>query len=130
MTDQEAHGQAFENGRKVGGAEGYARGKAEAFAEAGDLISVKAAREICQRIFSDPVLIYAVDTTLKNTPAVAARPVKRGQWVEDYETFVDGNGYESEPIHTGFVCSVCGRHSFAIEPYCHCGARMDGGEDG
>ena len=33
MTDQEAHGQAFENGRKVGDAEGYARGKAEAMNE-------------------------------------------------------------------------------------------------
>lgn len=30
MTDQEAHAQAFENGRKKGDAEGYARGKAEA----------------------------------------------------------------------------------------------------
>lgn len=30
MTEQEAYGQAFENGRKVGDAEGYARGKAEA----------------------------------------------------------------------------------------------------
>ena len=33
MTDQEAHGQAFENGRKKGDAEGYARGKAEAMNE-------------------------------------------------------------------------------------------------
>ena len=30
MTENEAHAQAFENGRKVGDAEGYARGKAEA----------------------------------------------------------------------------------------------------
>lgn len=30
MTEQEAYGQAFENGRKVGDAEGYARGRAEA----------------------------------------------------------------------------------------------------
>ena len=30
MTENEAWGQAFENGRKVGDAEGYARGKAEA----------------------------------------------------------------------------------------------------
>lgn len=56
--------------------------------------------------------------------------VKHGRWIEDYETFIQDNGYESEPIHTGFVCSVCGRHSFAIEPYCHCGARMDGDNDG
>jgi len=30
MTENEAHAQAFEHGRKVGDAEGYARGKAEA----------------------------------------------------------------------------------------------------
>ena len=29
MTENDAHGQTFENGRKVGDAEGYARGKAE-----------------------------------------------------------------------------------------------------
>ena len=55
---------------------------------------------------------------------------ERGRWIEDYETFVNDNGYESEPIHTGFVCSVCGRHSLSIEPYCHCGADMRGEEDG
>ena len=33
MTPQEACVQAFENGRKVGDAEGYARGKAEAMNE-------------------------------------------------------------------------------------------------
>ena len=46
MTPQEACVQAFENGRKKGDAEGYARGKAEAFAEAGDLISRKALLDV------------------------------------------------------------------------------------
>lgn len=64
-------------------------------------------------------------------PTVDAVEVVHGRWIEDYETFVQDNGYESEPIHTGFLCSVCGRHSCSIEPYCHCGAKMDGGnEDG
>ena len=46
MTKKEAYGQACENGRKVGDAEGYARGKAEALAEAGDLISRKALLDV------------------------------------------------------------------------------------
>jgi hypothetical protein len=81
--------------------------------------------------FKDPSMAAMVIDVrdVEDAPAATARPVKRGQWVEDYETFVDGNGYESEPIHTGFVCSVCGRHSFAIEPYCHCGADMRGESD-
>lgn len=66
---------------------------------------------------------------LDEAPTVDAVPVVHGRWIEDYETFVQDNGYESEPIHTGFVCSVCGRHSCSIEPYCHCGAKMDGGNE-
>lgn len=132
MTVQEACAQAFENGRKVGDAEGYARGKAEAYAEAGDLISVKAARDTCQRIFSDPVLIHAVDTTLKNTPAVAAQPVKRGRW----ETNCDPEECEKD-----FYCSeceelICDFDTTALYPgencyyYCpNCGADMRGEGD-
>lgn len=122
MTNQEAHAQAFENGRKVGNTEGYARGKAEAFAEAGDLISVEAARKTAQRIFSDPVLIHAVDTTLKNTPRVATEPVKHGKMVKrivDHEC----------PWHTVWDCSLCGCNGASWYNYCpNCGARMDGGE--
>ena len=62
---------------------------------------------------------------IANFPTVDAVEVVHGRWIEDYDTFIQENGYESEPIHTGFVCSVCGRHSFAIEPFCHCGAKMD-----
>ena len=52
--------------------------------------------------------------------------VKYGEWLPDYETFVDELERESEPIQTGWVCSLCGRQEFNREPYCHCGAKMDG----
>ena len=49
-----------------------------------------------------------------------------GKWVPDYETFVDENGYESEPIQTGFFCSACGAFGHEDESYCKCcGAKMD-----
>ena len=54
--------------------------------------------------------------------------VKHGEWMPDYETFVDEWERESEPIQTGWVCSLCGRQEFNREPYCHCGAKMDGGK--
>ena len=54
--------------------------------------------------------------------------VKHGEWLPDYETFVDEWERESEPIQTGWVCSLCGRQAFNQEPYCHCGAKMDGGK--
>lgn len=53
--------------------------------------------------------------------------VKHGEWLPDYETFVDEWERESEPIQTGWVCSLCGRQAFNQEPYCNCGAKMDGG---
>jgi hypothetical protein len=54
--------------------------------------------------------------------------VRHGEWLPDYETFVDDSERESEPIQTGWVCSLCGRQEFQKEPYCHCGAKMDGKE--
>ena len=74
------------------------------------------------RIEYDDIMAVIADA-----PTVDAVEAVHGRWIEDYETFVQDNGYESEPIHTGFLCSVCGRHSCSIEPYCHCGAKMDGG---
>ena len=50
--------------------------------------------------------------------------VKHGEWLTDYETFVDEWERESEPIQTGWVCSLCGRQEFNRKPYCHCGAKM------
>lgn len=47
-------------------------------------------------------------------------PVVHGRWVnkQEKDTFA---GYL-----TRFVCSECGRVEQAKEPYCHCGAKMDG----
>jgi hypothetical protein len=56
--------------------------------------------------------------------------VKHGEWLPDYETFVDEWERESEPVQTGWVCSLCGRQEWNKEPYCHCGADMrKGGAD-
>lgn len=50
---------------------------------------------------------------------------KQGKWLPDYETFTDYNGYESEPIHTGWICSLCGNGTSHQTPYCsQCGALM------
>lgn len=55
--------------------------------------------------------------------------VKHGEWLPDYETFVDEWERESEPVQTGWVCSLCGRQEWNKEPYCHCGADMRKGEN-
>lgn len=62
---------------------------------------------------------------LDNIPTADVHEVKHGEWLPDYETFTDCNGFESEPIQTGWVCSVCDRQESRKEPYCHCGALMN-----
>lgn len=47
------------------------------------------------------------------TPCVHCRP----GWEDD------------EGCKEHFVCSVCGKHEEKKYPYCHCGAKMDGGSD-
>lgn len=35
---------------------------------------------------------------------------------------------EKQDCHEHYICSECGRVVFALEPYCHCGAKMRGAE--
>ena len=46
-------------------------------------------------------------------------PVKHGHW-EEFDCEYGGISTK------GYVCSECGRTEANKEPYCHCGARMDG----
>ena len=68
-------------------------------------------------------ILDSVDTDLCYIPVADVQPVKRGRWiiVDDVEHFIA-------------ICSECGRteDSRAIKdmPYCHCGARMDGEQNG
>lgn len=92
------------------------------------LIEVKSAWKKAQRIYSDPVLLHAIKNVLDETPTVDAVEVKHGRWQPHYEIFdsdpavgILGGNYQ-----TGWQCSVCGRYESIQEPYCNCGAKMDG----
>ena len=121
MTENEAHAQAFENGRKVGDAEGYARGKAEAFAESGDLISRKGLLEKTVEVpgyISKMVSSYDIATA----PTIDAQPVKHGRWIFKHNPITDPKKY-----FIRIVCSECNLHTGQKSNYCpNCGARMDG----
>jgi hypothetical protein len=65
-------------------------------------------------------------TTIRTNP----REKVCGYWAKDYETFVNDNGYESEPIQTGWSCSVCHESSSYASNYCpNCGAKMNNNEE-
>lgn len=51
-----------------------------------------------------------------------SEPVVRGRW----EPVLEGVWNLPMPACVGWRCSMCGREEQDKEPYCHCGARMDG----
>lgn len=74
---------------------------------------------------------YVVGQTMKRyvkrVSAADVAPVVHAEWIFDFE--LDGSNF--------YKCSVCGRQEVLLAtesteeyfPYCHCGARMDGGKE-
>ena len=74
---------------------------------------------------ADPLIgsvLLAVRKAVENLPADDAEPVRHGRWI----SFLDGDHIMPERY---YKCSRCGRVEYRQEPYCHCGAKMDGGAD-
>lgn len=59
--------------------------------------------------------------SIREAPAVDAVPVVHARWV----SFLDGDHIMPERYYR---CSRCGRVESRRQPYCHCGAKMDGKE--
>ena len=69
---------------------------------------------------------------IENAPTVDAVEVVHGRWKPHYKTF-DADmsvGILGWNYQTGWQCSVCGRYEPSKEPYCNCGAKMDGDGNG
>lgn len=59
-------------------------------------------------------------------PSADVEPVRHGEWKE-YDMYICNS--DDEPvakIGVEYICSECGRKEEHKEPYCHCGAKMDG----
>lgn len=52
--------------------------------------------------------------------------VKHGEWIETKEWYFDEYA-QSEYQRKCYECSICKRTELNKELYCHCGAKMDGG---
>ena len=64
---------------------------------------------------------------LQNEPAADVEEVKYAEWITDFAKLNTPKltGEDSTVIYR---CSRCGRYESRKEPYCNCGAKMDGGE--
>lgn len=73
-----------------------------------------------------------VKTLLLRQPADDVAPVVHGRWLEEKRQTLLPVEYDDadEPILHDYVvyrCDRCGRTCKQKEPYCHCGAKMEGG---
>ena len=59
---------------------------------------------------------------INNIKTIAAVPVLHGRWIAIGYYDDDGD------FCTEYKCPFCGRIEPWKEPYCHCGAKMDGGK--
>lgn len=94
-------------------------------------------RHIGEHIDGDGIYSDSVEkecTTFKNKTDFVK--VKRGEWLPnemqiENNTYFDGFRFcgtqRLEPIN--YRCSLCGRIERFQEPYCNCGAKMDGRGD-
>ena len=75
------------------------------------------------------------DINLDSIPAADVAPVRHGRWIPEIRHTYVPVAYDErgEPVlheYAIYRCSLCGREETKKEPYCHCGALMDGEEDG
>lgn len=68
-------------------------------------------------------------TIIDSISGADVAPVVHGEWREEFRSQIspDGYFYWNTPQKKIYVCSICGREEVKKEPYCNCGARMDGG---
>ena len=73
-------------------------------------------------------------TEIRKLPAADVAPVVHGKWIEKQKEtcFPVQYGEDGNLIfrkYTCYFCNLCGRYSIVLEPYCHCGAKMEGSEE-
>lgn len=73
-----------------------------------------------------PAVKQSVLDSIEMSETLDYAPVRHGEWVPLEEPQWNCFGL----ITIGYKCSECGREEpYNHEPYCHCGALMDGKED-
>ena len=63
------------------------------------------------------------ETEIMNFPAADVAPVVHAYWIKTANTWTHDYQEASRQLYR---CSKCGRIATAQEPFCNCGAKMDG----
>lgn len=74
-----------------------------------------------------PKTLAAIVFRINTQPTADVVEVKRGKWIDDIQEFTSPAGVTQKYL-CGYKCSLCGRTERIKEPYCNCGAKMDGGK--
>lgn len=69
------------------------------------------------------ISVDAMKSFIKNRPVVDVALVVHGHWITRNDKGVISMTHP-------YMCSRCWRVEMTKEPYCNCGAKMDGGDDG
>ena len=77
--------------------------------------------------FTKAYAVPLIKSIIDNAPTADVEEIRHGKWI--YEGYYDVRGH-------AFQCSACGRwmftdfpkHVVEEQPYCHCGAKLDGVE--
>ena len=83
-----------------------------------EYIKRKTAIDLITRRYENPEICTQ---EINSIPAADVAPVVHGRWI----SFLGGDHIMPERYYR---CSRCGRVESRRHPYCHCGAKMDGGD--
>lgn len=70
-------------------------------------------------------LLNRFETEISHSPTVDVVEVKHGKWLNNIEKVSTPAGVTKD-YSLGYKCSLCGRTEINKEPYCNCGAKMEG----
>ena len=69
--------------------------------------------------YEEPMMFEWANSRISSIPAADVEPVRHGVWIERSDKGILN-------MRCPYMCNICGRVEAVKEPYCNCGARMDG----
>ena len=91
--------------------------------------AIRKAIDACIKVVSHGITQFdAVDIAemMESIPTADVEEMRHGKWLEEKEYYADD--YSECNVRKVYACSLCGRTEKHQEPYCNCGAKMDGGK--